>query len=705
MPIVPFRETTYNKARKTKTMPELWFFIGKGGVGKTTVSSAFAAYQARLHPREPLLLISTDPAHSLGDIFQLRFGDRPRRIPGSGELFGWQINAEKLFGDFLDRYREEILTLVEAGSVFSREEVEPLLDANLPGMAEMAALIAIRETLRSRRYRRLVIDTAPLGHTLRLFEMPEHFLRFLSFLEVAGSRDAVLAATFGGRARAQHAFLEEWQAIAKDVQGALQSEDRESRLVLVTTPEEFSLKESLRAAHSLAESGFKIAGLVLNRAINSPRGDSAGCRRCARQAAASRRARLFLRKQFQQVHIYVGEDRGAPILGTKELGDYGAHLFAGKKFALSARRPTEEKSAADVETRLRTTSWPVFDVPLTLTVGKGGVGKTTVSAALAIAARREQPQRSMNICSTDPAPSLDDVFRQAIGDRLVPVLGDSRLHAAEFDSVGEFRRWSERMKDRIATALGSTHSGIHVDLTFERQLLVALLDIVPPGVDEIFAVFRVLDLLEGGPAQSSSSRGKDRAAFTIIDMAPTGHALELLRMPDRMLLWSQLLLKALAKHRSLAWAQDAAVEIAAMAQRVRELALMFRDRRKALAVPVMLAEPLPDRETGRLLASLKELGAGTSPIFVNRILFERDVAQCQRCRRARDWQIATLRSVEEKLGPEQPILIIRDFGEEVAGRRKLDSFTRKLWQLQNPERPEETRTPKRVIRKQPQGRR
>jgi len=287
----------------------------------------------------------------------------------------------------------------------------------------------------------------------------------------------------------------------------------------------------------------------------------------------------------------------------------------------------------------------------------------------------------------------------------VPVLGDSCLRAAEFDSVGEFRRWSERMKDRIADALSRTRSGIHVDLTFDRQLLFALLDIVPPGVDEIFAVFRVLDLLEGGPAQSSPSRGKDRATLTIIDMAPTGHALELLRMPDRMLLWSQLLLKALAKHRSLAWAQDAAVEIAAIAQRVRELARMFRDRRQALAVPVMLAEPLPDRETGRLLASLKELGAGTSPIFVNRILFERDVAQCQRCRRAREWQIATLRSIEEKLGPGQPILIIRDFGEEVAGRRKLESLTRKLWQLQKPERPEETRTPKRIIKKPPPGRR
>ena len=131
----------------------------------------------------------------------------------------------------------------------------------------------------------------------------------------------------------------------------------------------------------------------------------------------------------------------------------------------------------------------------------------------------------------------------------------------------------------------------------------------------------ILDLLEAS--------GKKRASIVIIDMAPTGHALELLRMPDRLLLWSRLLLKALAQHRSLPLAQDAAVEIASMGQRVRELSRMLRESSQTLLIPVMLAEPLPDRETGRLLAALKDLGAATSPVFVNRILFERDIKGCK----------------------------------------------------------------------------
>jgi arsenite-transporting ATPase len=344
----------------------------------------------------------------------------------------------------------------------------------------------------------------------------------------------------------------------------------------------------------------------------------------------------------------------------------------------------------DIEKRFRRCGWPILEIPLALTIGKGGVGKTTISSALALAQRQEQPRKSVTICSTDPAPSLDDVFEQEIGDSVTPVLGDPRLRAAELDSVAEFQRWSERIKDTIERAFSGERRGIHVDMSFERQLFSALLDIVPPGVDEIFAIFRILDLLENG------ADGDKNASIVIIDMAPTGHALELLRMPDRMLLWSRLLLKALAEHRSLPLAQDAAVEIASLGQRVRALARMLRDRRQALLVPVMLAEPLPDRETGRLLDALKELGTSTSPVFVNRVLFARDVKGCPRCRRAREWQLATLRKLEERLGggSGERLWIVRNFPEEVAGADRLQSFTHELWQLQRPTNVNEMRRSK-----------
>jgi arsenite/tail-anchored protein-transporting ATPase len=165
----------------------------------------------------------------------------------------------------------------------------------------------------------------------------------------------------------------------------------------------------------------------------------------------------------------------------------------------------------------------------------------------------------------------------------------------------------------------------------------------------------------------------------IIDMAPTGHALELLRMPQRMQLWARLLLKTLAAHRKLALAQDVAVEIAAFGQRVRELAVLLEDSQRARVWTVMLPEPLPDRETERLRKQLAALGMGGGPLLVNRVLFAKDVGNCLRCRRARQWQLATLARLPRR-GDFGEIYVLRNFAVEIAGKQGLRKLTAELWQ-------------------------
>src|SRR5438105_14557757 len=359
------------------TVPQLSFFIGKGGVGKTTVSSAYAAYIAQKHPRRPVLLVSTDPAHSLSDIFQQPLPAVAHRARGSkGKLLLWQINAQTQFKKFLDHYREGIFTLLESGTIFSRQEIEPLLSTTLPGMAEIAALLAIHDALTSGDYDEIVVDTAPIGHTQRLFEMPEHFARFLDFLDVAGSRDRLLTETFGGSAPARNFFLAEWRHMVETVEQALR--DKEARLVLVTTGETFSLREAVRSAHALAEgpSRLRITGIVLNRVAG--RETAAKCKFCAQRRRAADAAKRFLRRHFARVPLWSGEDSGSPLAGAEELAKFGAHVFAGQR----APAPRLPKSAA-VEIGLREIRWPRLSTPLSLTVGKGGVGKTTISAALA----------------------------------------------------------------------------------------------------------------------------------------------------------------------------------------------------------------------------------------------------------------------------------------------------------------------------------
>ena len=638
-------------------MAELRFFIGKGGVGKTTASAAYALHSASHHPRRSVLLISTDPAHSLADIFETELGDQPERIRfPQTRLFVWQINAQKQFAKFLRRNRKDILDLVETGTMFTRQEISPLLDTTLPGMAEVSALLAVEELLRSNDYDEIVVDTAPMGHTLRLFEMPEHFARFLTFLEAAGSRDRVLAQHFGGSKIAVRPFVEDWQRMVSSVQDALSAE--RARVMLVTSPENFSLNEALRASgHLQANTSLKIDGVVLNRAVTEP----SNCRACRQRAHATGQALRFLKKHFPGVDVVVGEDAGAPVLGPADLRNFGEHVYGRKKLRLRASTPKVSQIA------LEKVAWPDLATPLSLTIGKGGVGKTTMSAALAVHQRRSHPKESVTICSTDPAPSLGDVFQQRVGDPGGPVLGDKRLTAIELDSAAEFTKWADEIRTKVDRALTSEVRGVHLDMSFDRQVFIALLGVVPPGVDEIFAVFRIMELLRGRTA-------------VVIDMAPTGHALELLAMPERLLLWSRLLLKSLAAHRTLPLAQDAAVEVATMAQRVRELAAILKDARRSRVWPVMLPEPLPDRETGRLLRAMEALQTSSPSVFVNRLIFPEDAGRCPRCHRARAWQMRTLQRLRKTQG-DREIYVTRNFPREIAGARSLESFTKQLWRL------------------------
>jgi len=613
---------------------------------------------AALHPRESVLLLSTDPAHSLADVFQQPFSSDIQKIPArKSKLYVWQLDAEKYFRNFLDARRAEILAILESGSIFSRQEIEPFLDATLPGMGEMAGLLAIQEVTTSGRYACIVVDTAPLGHTLRLFEMPQSFQRFLSFLEFAGSRDELMAAHFGGKATGVGVELvSDWKQIVSEL---LSTFRQKAHTFLVTTPEKFALNESLRCheiLHSLSPP-LEISSVVLNRAVLR----SSACKFCRARAQATKSARALLQKQFAGARLYLGKDFGAPVLGVDGLNAFAAHVFSRKPFAWQPVAPPAQSL------KLIRAKWPILTTPLSLVIGKGGVGKTTISAALGFHTRA-QSSLKIDICSVDPAPSLDDVFQTEIGDRPRPVLNDPKLRASELDSVAAFRNWASHVRDLIDSHTVSELSKIHVDLWFERQLFEQLLDSVPPGVDEILAVFRILDLLT------------EPYKRVLIDMAPTGHALELLKTPDRILVWTRLLLKTLAAHRRLAVAQDAGVQVAELGHRVRSLAKMLADPKAAQVYTVMLAEFLPDRETERLLKELEVLNLSPGPIFVNRLLFADEVRYCARCRRTRSWQLNTVSALRNRFRDMQ-IFVARNFPAEIAGKRGLSAFTSELWQL------------------------
>src|SRR6185437_7474656 len=389
----------------------------------------------------------------------------------------------------------------------------------------------------SAKFDEIVVDTAPIGHTLQLFRIPTQLARFLDFLELSGRRDQVLAEHFGGGTKARRpAVVDQWDAVLSSLRRALSSE--QAKLVMVTSAERFSLEEASRTARMLEEdSQADIAEVVINRAVTR----KSACKRCQERFRLYEAARKFVGRRFPNAEVRVGEDPGAPLIGIDNLQAFGGHVYgsaagsknrtgAGRRWVGAGRMASSVKHHAALKlqsvrprkvgkVKLQPTGWPDANTQLTLTMGKGGVGKTTISGGLAYTHRQRHRRANVLICSTDPAPSLDDLFEQSVGPAPNPVLRDKQFQAVEVDSTAEYLAWSRKVKQVISQSLQVEQGGLHVELSFEHEMLSALLDIVPPGVDEIFAVFRLLDFIEA------------RNLTLVIDMAPTGHALELLRTP------------------------------------------------------------------------------------------------------------------------------------------------------------------------------
>jgi len=664
--------------KRTSKRTNLTFFLGKGGVGKTTVSAAFALHKVAKRGRR-VVLISTDPAHSLADVLdvKLKSGLQTLSGAGSGKLSVCQVDAGARFQEFLHRYRGAVTELVEQGTFLSKTEIESFLETALPGLAEVSALLTISDLLGSGQFDEIVVDTAPIGHTLQLFRIPAQLARFIEFLELSGKRDEVLAQHFGGRtAAARPQVLDEWDAVLTSLRSALSSQ--QSKLVMVSSAERFSLEESARTARVLREDAHaEISEVILNRVVL----DGGTCARCQKKGRLYKSARKFVARTFPDAEILVGEDPGMPLIGAENLRLFGQHVFEKKRLRIESEHPKRPPAV-----KFSVADWPVTKTQLTLTLGKGGVGKTTISGGLAYARHKDSPRTNLLICSTDPAPSLDDLFEREVGATPQPVVNDRHFAAVEVDSTAEYLAWSRKVKRIIAESLEIQRGSLHVELSFEHEMISALLDIVPPGVDEIFAVFKLLDFIQA------------RQLALVIDMAPTGHALELLRTPERLVVWTRLLLKSLAAHRQLPMAQDLAVEVASISQRARELAELLKDERSASIFVVMLPEPLPDRQSGRLLEDLRELGLAPVAVFVNRLLPAVKKEQCARCHLAREWQFTTLARLQSAALTHYAV---PDFARQIAGVAGLERLTKRLWKIRGRANTKGTKTSERSQRKTP----
>jgi arsenite-transporting ATPase len=182
------------------------FFGGKGGVGKTTCAAAAALRAAR--EGERVLVVSTDPAHSLGDALDLELGAEPRRVkdvPGAGELWAAELDADKALKRWLRAKEEAIRTIADRGTYLDEEDVDRFMSLSFPGVDELVGLVELQRLARQRDNDQVVVDTAPTGHTLRLLEMPDTLQRLGEVLDQMHEKHRFLASSLGGAWRGDFA--------------------------------------------------------------------------------------------------------------------------------------------------------------------------------------------------------------------------------------------------------------------------------------------------------------------------------------------------------------------------------------------------------------------------------------------------------------------------------------------------------------------
>jgi arsenite/tail-anchored protein-transporting ATPase len=460
---MPFAEFIENPTRNL-------FFTGKGGVGKTSLSCALAVSLADRGKR--VLLVSTDPASNLDDVLGTRVTNDPTAIPECNNLFAINIDPEeaarcyreRVIGPFRGVLPDESLASIE-------EQLSGACTMEIAAFDEFVRLLGDKEL--AARHDHIVFDTAPTGHTLRLLQLPAAWSHFLD------------ENTTGVSCLGPLSGLKEQEALYRSAVAAL-ADERSTTLYLVARPDGPSLAEAARTHGELAKLGIDNQRLLINGIFQGQITDPMALAMRERQqsalAAMPAAIRDMDRKEF-------------PLCGWAPLGIDRLRLFT----STSAEAPLKEAAGrrhvddlpppvAELLTRLARKK-----SGLIMTMGKGGVGKTTLASYLAV----ELVQRGcpVHLATTDPAAHLDFSLVERI----------KGLSLSRIDPEVETENYRQIVMEQAGDGLDEEG----------RKLLEE--DLRSPCTEEI-AVFQAFArLLE---------RAEDE--FLVLDTAPTGHTLLLL---------------------------------------------------------------------------------------------------------------------------------------------------------------------------------
>ncbi|MGL4571656.1 MAG: arsenical pump-driving ATPase [Clostridium sp.] len=515
------------------------FFTGKGGVGKTSTACATAV--ALADEGKKIMLISTDPASNLQDVFNTELNNKGVLIKDVPNLVVANFDPEHAAAE----YKESVIgpyrgKLPEAVLNNMEEQLSGSCTVEIAAFNEFSVFITDEKA--ANEFDHIIFDTAPTGHTLRMLQLPSAWSNFIS------------ESTHGASCLGQLSGLESKKEVYKNAVANL-ADGRKTTLILVSRPEVSPLKEAERASNELKEIGVENQALIINGVLQNYDDDLSIALYEKQQKALK-----DIPKGLKDIKTYEIPLRPYNITGLENIRAFlkDDNIKISTDIINTPKIPKLNNVIDDLVNS---------DKKVIFTMGKGGVGKTTIAAAIAIGLAKKG--KKVHLTTTDPAAHLKFVIDEGYGITL-----------SSIDEKQELLKYQEEVLSKARETMSEA------DIEYVKE------DLRSPCTQEI-AVFRAF----------SNIVERSKNEVVVIDTAPTGHTLLLLDSTQNY-------------HREIQRSEGDIPES------VKNLLPKLRNEKDTEVIIVTLAEATPVFEAMRLQKDLNRANINSKWWLINSSLYE-----------------------------------------------------------------------------------
>jgi arsenite-transporting ATPase len=587
---------------------KLILFGGKGGSGKTTSAATSAIHLAQINKDRRILLVSTDPAHSLGDSFDFQIGNQITPVKDVPGLSALEIDASELLVDFQEKHGDAIKKLADRGTYLDQQDIADFFSLSLPGLDELMAIIKVADILRSNEYDLIILDTAPTGHTMRLLDLPEQMLKWIHLFDLLQHKHRYMSKQFLGMYIKDDVdeFLEIMSEDVVRVRTLLMN-SKTTEFVPVTIPEPLSINETEMLVVTLKNHRISVKSIIVNRIM-----EVEGCVFCSSKRREQQGHIREIEEKFKQYSLFKIPLFPKEIRGINDLKAFASALFdrtfqykSAAFFPFSTGISPHDKS---IESNSKLSDILNKDLQFILFGGKGGVGKTSMASATALYIAKENPEKRVLVFSTDPAHSLSDSFGCLIGNKITPINACGNLYALEIDATKLVEDFKDEYREGIEEIFDGFVGG-KANIVFDREVMTELISLSPPGLDELMALKKIMEFNE-----------ERKYDLFVLDTSPTGHLLRFLELPSLVQDWLRTFFKLLLKYKKVIGLNKTAELIVSLSKSIKKIQKTLTDIEKSEFVAITIPEAMGIVETERLLSALKRLEISCRHVVLNMLI-------------------------------------------------------------------------------------